>query len=526
MSQIQYRGPVVLAILDGFGLSRQLPGNAVKQADLPFLSHIVQKYPSLSLQASGEAVGVLPGQMGNSEVGHLALGTGQIIPQGSARVQSALQSGEIWQSSAWRNLIQYLKTHHSVLHFSGIFSDGGVHSDISHLMAMIKQAHQEGISKIRLHLVLDGRDVAPQSAERYIKQITDFFATFPGADYQIASGGGRMVFVADRYQNDWSIVKAGWDAMVHGQAPYQFESALQAIQSFRAQDPNLQDQYLPPFIITRNQRPVGQIVDHDALVYFDFRADRAVEISMAFTEPQFSYFDRGYTPEVFFAGLSEYDSDRHLPAQQLVAPLRAQTPLNQFLANRQITQLAISETVKFGHITYYFNGNSYEKAAGEQHLEISSDTQPFDTRPWMKSAEITDATLERLDQFQFLRLNFPGADMVGHFGELTPTRIALEAIDLQLSRLAAQINKLGGVLLITADHGNAEELIDNNNQPKTSHTTNPVPLIFYDNTLNLQRYQLKHFRSAGLANVAATIALLLGQTDYPDFWQPPLIEPI
>lgn len=526
MNRLQYRGPVVLAVLDGLGLSRQLSGNAVKQANLPFLSSVVQKYPSLALQASGVAVGVPPDQMGNSEVGHLALGTGQIIPQGSARVQTALQSGEIWQSSTWRDLIHHLKTHHSALHFAGIFSDGGVHSDINHLMAMIRQAHQEGITKIRLHLVLDGRDVTPQSAEQYIQRITDFFATFPEADYKIASGGGRMVFVADRYQNDWAIVKAGWDAMVHGQAPHQFESALEAVQNLRAQDPAIQDQYLPPFVITKNQHPVGQILDHDALVYFDFRADRAVEIAMAFTESNFTHFERGYTPEIFFAGLTEYDSDRHIPAQQLLPPLKSQTPLNQFLASRQITQLAVSETVKFGHITYYFNGNSYEKAAGEQHLEIPSDTQPFNTRPWMKTAEITDTVLEHLDQFQFIRLNFPGADMVGHFGEMIPTKLALEAIDLQLSRLATQIDKLGGVLLITADHGNAEELLDNNNQPKTSHTTNPVPFIFYDNTANPQRYQLKHFESAGLANVAATVALLLGQSDYPDFWQPPLIQPV
>lgn len=524
MSTIKYRGPVVLAVLDGFGLRRERPGNAIKQASLPFLEKISRVYPSLSLEASGPAVGLAPGQMGNSEVGHLTMGTGQIIPQVSTMVDQALSSGVMWQSAAWQAAMQQLKQYHSTLHFAGIFSDGGVHSHIDHLFAMIRRAHEEGITKIRIHAVLDGRDVSPQSAEQYLAKLQALFAEFPDADYKIASGGGRMVFVADRYGNDWSVVKAGWDAIVHGRAPRQFSDPIQAVETLRSEQDDPQDQYLPPFVICQNDRPVGPVIDQDVIIYFDFRADRAVEISEAFTATDFSHFDRGHVPETLFVGMSEYDVDRHLPANCLVMPSSAELPLNQFLAQRQVSQLALSETVKFGHITYYFNGASYQPATLESHLEVSSDTAPFNTRPWMKSAEITDLLLENIEKYQFIRVNYPGADMVGHFGELYPTKIALEAIDLQLSRLATALDALGGVLLITADHGNAEELIDAEGLPKTSHTLNPVPLIFYDNTNNRTKYQFTPVKSPGIANIAATIAVLLGQSNTPHCWQPPLIQ--
>ncbi len=229
-------------------------------------------------------------------------------------------------------------------------------------------------------------------------------------------------------------------------------------------------------------------------------------------------------PEVYFAGLTEYDSDRHIPKNILVPPVVIELPLNVFLGQNKISQLAISETVKFGHITYYFNGNSYKKARGEEQIDIPSDLQPFNTRPWMKSAEITDIALEKLDQFKFIRLNYPGGDMVGHFAELEPTIIAMEAIDLQLARLAKKVDDLGGMMIITADHGNAEELLDKNGVQKTSHTSNLVPCIFYDNTANAKRYRAASVAAPGLANLAATIAVLLGLPDYPAPWQPPLIK--
>lgn len=528
MSGFKYQGPIVLAIMDGVGIRASKRGNAVLRAHTGFICHALTHHYSLPLAASGEAVGLLPGTMGNSEVGHNTIGAGQIPKQGIARIQTAFDSGDIWLSKAWQDAIKQVKKNHSTLHFSGIFSDGQVHSSIDHLFAMIKEAHQLGIKRIRVHAVLDGRDVAPQSAEIYLQKFQKFINTFPDQpDYKIASAGGRMVFVADRYESDWSIVEAGWRAMVEGKAEHQFEDPNTAIASLRAKNPNLQDQYFPPFVISENNQPIGKIKSGDSLIYFDFRADRAVEITEAFTATKFTHFKRGkFQPEsIYFAGLSEYDSDRHLPKNHLVPPLKIANTLNQFLASKQISQLAISETVKFGHITYYFNGNSYTKAKNEKHLELPSDQVPFNQRPWMQSAQIADQVIANLEKFDFIRVNFPGGDMVGHFAELEPTILALEAIDLQLARIAKEVDRLGGAMIITSDHGNAEELIDSHGNPKTSHTTNPVPCIFYDNTLNAKHRAISRLKKPGLANLAATIAVMLGATDYPSSWQAPLIRP-
>lgn len=595
MQKLHYDGPIVLVVMDGVGLSAHRSGNAVRQAYTEFLDSAMLKYLNIPLQASGEAVGIMPGQMGNSEVGHNALGSGQIIKQGVAQIEAAFATGDIWLSKAWQGAIKYLKANekvHPTLHFAGIFSDGGVHSDIKHLEQMIKQAYSEGVRKIRIHCVFDGRDVSPQSEPKYIERLEKFCSQFKDADFRIASGAGRMVAVADRYESDWGMVKLGWDMMVHGKAPRQFKSATEAIKTFRKENPKIQDQYLPAFVIVedlasrsvlasrsikakdtsinsaRKVVPVGKVQDGDAFIYYDFRADRAVEIAQAFTEKDFDKFDRSnagakvtrnknvaarvendklslkpqakmkfskaevaskkkasnWLPEIFFVAMTEYNSDKHLPKNILVPPVKIADPLNVFLGHNKVSQMAISETVKFGHITYYFNGNSYKKMPREGQVEIVSDTLPFNTRPWMKSAEITDAALVSMEKFQFVRLNYPGGDMVGHFGELEPTIVAMEAIDLQLSRLAKKVDELGGMMIITADHGNAEELLDKNGVAKTAHTTNPVPCIFYDNTTNAKKYSSANLKDAGLSNVAATIAILLGLPDYPAIWRKPLIK--
>lgn len=534
MSNIKYQGPVVLAVLDGVGLNPNPRGNALKRAHTEFLDRVMTEYPMVELGASGEYVGILKDTMGNSEVGHNALGSGQIIKQGIAKIEEAFLTGDIWETKTWKDAIENVKKHNSTLHFSGIFSDGGVHSHIDHLLKMVERAHAENIEHIRFHLVFDGRDVPPQSAEKYIKQLENHLKSYKdNPDYKIASGGGRMVYVADRYGTDWNVVKAGWDAIVHGKARNVFElngndtfkTTRVALETFRDQDPKIQDQYLPPFVLVENGKPVGTVNDYDSFIYFDFRADRALEIAEAFTFNDFPHFDRKSRPKnLYFAGLTEYEADLHVPAHQLVPPIEIKNTLNQFLGKKKISQLAISETAKFGHITYYFNGNSYEKAPGEDHLKIPSYTQPFNTRPWMKSAEITDAVLKNLKNYDFIRINYPGGDMVGHFGDLEATITALEAIDLQLARLAKVIDDLGGLLLITADHGNAEELLDSKGNPKTAHTLNPVPAIFYDNTLNRSRYRLSNLKNPGLANLASTLALLLGLETYPDVWEPPLIS--
>lgn len=530
MDKLQFDGPVVLAILDGVGIAPDGPGNAISKARTTFLGKASSnKYLHVALNASGEAVGLLPGTMGNSEVGHNTMGCGQIIKHGIAHIKEAFDNGSIWQSEAWRKVIATVAKDGAehTLHFSGIFSDGGVHSDINQLEQMIEKAYEEGVRKMRIHPVFDGRDVAPQSEPKYVNRIEEFAKKFADADIKIASGGGRMTTTADRYENDWSMVERGWNIMVHGISNNKFHSANEAIEFFRSKDPEAQDQYLPDFVIVdENDQPIGKVEKGDAFIYIDFRADRAVEIATAFDSREFTKFNRGNSyvvDDICFAGLTEYDSDKHIPKNRLIEPNYVTNPLNEFLGKKGISELGISETVKFGHITYFFNGNSSKEAPHEKFIEIPSYTEPFNTRPWMKAAEVTDAVIENMDKFDFIRINYPGGDMVGHFADIDATEIAIEAIDLSLSRIAKKVDELGGCLIIVADHGNAEELIDENGLPKTAHSMNLVPFIIYDNTENRAKYTLNKVENPGLSNVAATIAVLLGQDDYPDVWQKPLI---
>ncbi len=357
--------------------------------------------------------------------------------------------------------------------------------------------------------------------ERYVAEFKDL-------DIKIATGGGRMVYVADRYENDWQIVARGWDAMMNTRADYYFKTPEEAIAMLRRIDPNCQDQNLSPFVIVdEKDNPVGKINKGDALIYFDFRADRAVEIAEAFTLWEFPYFNRGdYKPsDVYFVGMTEYNSDTHVPYNRLVEPVEFGETLSQFLGKHKISQLAVSETVKFGHVTYYFNGNSYEKAEKEEFIEIKSDTGDFEKYPKMKTEEITKTVCEKMKDYKFVRLNYPGGDMVGHTANLEATVKAMEAIDDGLSKIAKKVDELGGMMIVVADHGNAEELLDNDGNKKTSHTTNLVPCIFYDNTRNNEKYQLADIVSPGLSNIAATIAELIGLKDYPAEWQNALIEP-
>ena len=533
MNKLQYDGPVVLAILDGVGLAPDAPGNAVSKARTPFLGQAAKKYLHVALDASGEAVGLLPGQVGNSEVGHNTMGCGRAIRQGIARIEEAFDTGEIFDSEAWRGaMAQVLKSGdtgdtRATLHFAGIFSDGGVHSHISHLEQMIVKAYEEGVRKIRVHAIFDGRDVSPQAEPKYIQRFEAFAARFPNADIRIASGGGRMVCVADRYENDWSVVAKGWDMMVNGEADYYFKTPEEAITILRRINPKVQDQDLPPFVIVgQDERPVGKIEKGDALIYFDFRADRAIEVAQAFTYWDFPYFNRGsYSPDdVYFVGMTEYNSDTHVPEHRLVEPKYITETLNKFLSERNVSQLAVSETVKFGHITYYFNGNSYDKAKGEEFLQVDSYIEPFETRPWMKSAEITDKVLENLEKYKFVRINYPGGDMVGHTANIEATIVAMEAIDISLKRIYEKVAELGGCLVIVADHGNAEDLLDCDGRPKTSHTLNLVPCIICDDTRNHFHYKFSRISNPGLENIAATIAKLCGQNELPQDWSQSLIE--
>ncbi len=493
-------GPLLVIVMDGVGLGRGDEADAVALARTPVLDWLMRNCPWVKLKAHGTAVG-LPSDadMGNSEVGHNALGAGRIFDQGAKLVGKSIESGRMFEGRTWKKLIQYCKANDGALHFIGLLSDGNVHSHQDHLHAMIDRAASEGVRRLFVHILLDGRDVPETSALTYVDRLENYLARYDGSEgrtYKIASGGGRMVTTMDRYEADWSIVERGWNAHVHGKARG-FGSAREAIETYRSEQEGLIDQFIPPFVIVRNGTPVGPIRDGDSVIFFNFRGDRAIEISKAFESDEFPHFDRGRRPKVEYAGMLEYDGDAHIPKQYLVEPPHIERTLGEYLARNGIRQFACSETQKFGHVTYFWNGNrtGMFDPETEEYLEIPSDQVPFEQRPWMKSAEIADATIERIHKgtFKFGRINFANGDMVGHTGDRNAAIIAVEAVDLALGRVLEAIREEGGVALVTADHGNSDEMYEREKdgsfaideatglpKPRTSHSLNPVPLILYD----------------------------------------------
>ena len=536
-----YKGPVVLIIMDGVGIKEIETGNAVSNAKKPILDNCMKKYPMQKLKAHGTAVG-LPsdGDMGNSEVGHNAIGAGQVYSQGAKLVSESLASKSMYQSEVWQSLVADAKKG-GTLHFIGLLSDGNVHSHIDHLLAMLDEAKEEGVSKVRIHILLDGRDVGETSALQYVDQLEEKLASLSddSHDYRIASGGGRMVITMDRYGANWGMVEAGWKTHVRGEGR-QFATAKEAIETYRSEIPNVIDQDLPAFVIAENGSPVGTIEDGDSVILYNFRGDRAQELTVAFESgAEFDKFDRVRVPNVNYAGMLEYDGDLHIPKKFLVSPPVIRNTLGELLANKGIAQLAISETQKYGHVTYFFNGNRSSKFNDEleEYIEIPSDIVPFEQRPWMKSAEITDKLVELISEnkYPFMRVNFPNGDMVGHTGVFESAVIGVESVDIALKRILPAIDAVGGMAIITADHGNAEEMFelakdgtpkadkDGRIKAKTSHTLNKVPCIFYDNTENKDKYEVVDSDSYGLANIAATIADLLG-VEKPDCWESSMIK--
>ena len=538
---IKYNGPVVLIIMDGVGIKEIETGNAVEQAKKPILNSCLQNYPWQKLKAHGTAVG-LPSDadMGNSEVGHNAIGAGQVYSQGAKLVSESLESKAMFESSVWKSLAaDALKG--GTMHFIGLLSDGNVHSHIDHLMMMLDEAKAEGIKKVRIHALLDGRDVGETSALTYVDQLENKLSELSGDgyDYKIASGGGRMKITMDRYGANWDMVSEGWKTHVLGEGR-QFASCKEAIETYRNEIPGVIDQDLPAFIIAENNAPVGTIEDGDSVILYNFRGDRAQELTVAFESgADFDKFDRVRVPNVNYAGMLEYDGDLHIPKQFLVAPPVIKNTLGELCAEKGIKQLAISETQKYGHVTYFFNGNRSSKfdEKTETYIEIPSDVVPFEQRPWMKSAEITDELCKLIseNEYPFMRVNFPNGDMVGHTGSLESTIIGVESVDIALKRILPAIDAVGGMAIITADHGNAEEMFelgkdgapktDKNGKikSKTSHTLNKVPCIFYDNTENKDEYEVIDSDSYGLANIASTIALLLGE-EPRECWEKPMIK--
>ena len=533
--------PLLLVILDGVGATDRgaSEGNAIAAANIPVLKGLWSGSPTIRIQAHGKAVGMpSDDDMGNSEVGHNVLGCGRVFDQGAKLVSNSIDSGELFAGEAWNWVLEPLKgSSDRTLHLIGLLSDGNVHSHIDHLKALIAGAKKSGVKRVRVHALLDGRDVPEKSALEYTEPFEAFLKELRSSEFdvKIASGGGRMTVTMDRYDADWSMVERGWKFHVLGEGRA-FSSIKEAIQTFREEDPKVIDQYLPGFVISENGKPVGTIHDGDSVVFFNFRGDRAIEISKAFTEKNFKPFDRKRTPDVRYAGMMQYDGDLKLPEKYLVSPPAIDRTLGEYMASEKITQYAISETQKFGHVTFFWNGNrsGYIDKTTETYVEIPSDVIPFDQKPDMKAPEITDTLLTALDgRNKFLRVNFANGDMVGHTGNFDATVRAMETLDKCIKRLKDAADRLGAVMLITADHGNADEMyqldkkggvqVQNSRPvPKTSHTLNPVNLCLYDPK---QRFSLKtNSASAGLGNMASTVLDILGYEAPEDYLESLLIR--
>ena len=520
------RRPVVLVIMDGIGNSELVAGNAVKAAYMPTLDKLSKIGVQTEIKAHGLAVG-LPSDddMGNSEVGHNAIGSGQIYSQGAKLVNESIATGDIYKTDTWKQAVDI--SDESTLHFLGLLSDGNVHSNIAHLESLIENAKKAGVKKVRVHTLMDGRDVPETSGLIYIERLEAFMDGLNDENFnaKIASGGGRMYITMDRYNADWAMVERGWKTHVLGEGRY-FDSASEAIETYR-DELGVNDQDLHEFVIVEDGKPVGTIEDNDSVIFYNFRGDRALEITRAFTEDEFGHFERVRTPDVFYAGMLQYDGDSHIPEHYLVQPPHINNTLTERLVEEGINEYAISETQKFGHVTYFWNGNKLNKFSEqlETWVEVKSDLVPFEQRPWMQAAQITDKLIDAIDsqEYDFLRVNYPNGDMVGHTGNLAATQIAVETVDLQLARILKAVDRNNAILLVTADHGNAEEMYekrkatDTEDRPKTSHTTNLVPFFFYNQEVKLKEGLF------GLANIAATVADLLDVESNP-IWEESMIE--
>ena len=536
--KITRKGPVVLVIMDGVGFGKYTDGDAVASAMTKSLDGLYKDYPWTKLKAHGLAVG-LPSDadMGNSEVGHNAMGCGRVFAQGAALVSNSIKSGDMFKGATWVKLVENCKKNSSALHFIGLLSDGNVHSHIDHLKAMVKEAKEEGVKKVRIHALLDGRDVGEMSALEYFDPFVEYLESLndESFDAKIASGGGRMVITMDRYNANWDMVRKGWETHVLGEGR-QFASAHEAIETLRAETGAI-DQDLPPFVIAKDGKAIGTIEDGDSVILFNFRGDRALEITKAFEAENLTEFDRKRRPNVEYAGMMEYDGDLHVPAQFLVSPPSIDRTMAEYLCATGLKQFSISETQKFGHVTYFFNGNKTGKFNEEleEYVEIPSDIVPFEERPWMKCAEIADRVIKEVEsgKWDLIKLNFPNGDMVGHTGVFEAVVCSMEAMDLQIGRIWDAIKKAGGVMVVTADHGNADDIYehgkdgslklkkDGEPKSKTSHSLNPVPCIVCDSAYNGE-YSKELKTGLGISSIPATLMNLLGY-DAPEDYDPSVI---
>ncbi|NLW07422.1 MAG: 2,3-bisphosphoglycerate-independent phosphoglycerate mutase [Clostridia bacterium] len=492
------RKPILLMILDGFGLGPPADSNAISRGNLVNYRRLLDNYPHTRLQASGEAVGLPAGQMGNSEVGHLNIGAGRIVYQELTRISKAIRDGSFFSNEVLLKAVRATREKGGKLHLMGLLSDGGVHSHLEHLYALLELAQREGLQQVYIHAFLDGRDVPPSSAAGYL-QAVEAECRRRGIG-EIATIMGRY-YAMDRDRR-WDRVERAYRALVSGEGRQEL-SASEAIQHAYASD--ITDEFVEPVVITRAGRPLAVVQDNDSVIFFNFRADRAREITRAFVDRDFEPFARpGGRLDIEYVCLTQYDVT--IPAPVAFPPQVLKNVLGEVIAAAGLKQLRIAETEKYAHVTFFFNGGIEEPFPGEDRLLIPSPkVATYDQKPEMSAREVTEAVLARLDSYDFIVLNYANPDMVGHTGDLQATIAALETIDDCLGRIVAAMRERQAPLLVTADHGNAEVMREPDGEPHTAHTSNQVPFILVDDSFIGVK-----LREGVLEDVAPTVLDLLG----------------
>jgi 2,3-bisphosphoglycerate-independent phosphoglycerate mutase len=492
--------PVLLCILDGFALRENKEGNAVAQAHKPNFDRYWNEFPHAMLEASGNAVGLPEGQMGNSEVGHLNIGAGRIVYQDLTRVTKAIEEGSFFENETFLSAIKHEKEHDSALHLCGLVSDGGVHSHIDHLFALLELAAKENVKNVYVHAFLDGRDVAPDSAVKYIEQLQEKMKeTGVG---QIATVQGRY-YAMDRDKR-WERTGKSYRAMVYGEGPTS-RDPIEAIKE--SYEKEVYDEFVVPTVIVDEKgEPVGRIQDHDSIIFFNFRPDRAIQISLALANDDFDGFDRGpkRPKDLYYVCLTEYSE--LVQGHVAYKSTDLENTFGEVVAKNNLKQLRIAETEKYPHVTFFFSGGREEPFRGEERILINSPkVATYDLKPEMSAYEVTDALLKEIaeNKHDAIILNFANPDMVGHSGKLEPTIRAVEAVDECLGKVVDLVLEKGGVAVIIADHGNADMVIDENGRPHTAHTTFPVPFIVTKKGVKLREKGI-------LADVSPTLLDLLG----------------
>jgi 2,3-bisphosphoglycerate-independent phosphoglycerate mutase len=466
--------PVMLCILDGFGLREETKGNAVAAANKPNFDRYWNKYPHTTLGASGHAVGLPDGQMGNSEVGHLNIGAGRVVYQDLTRLTKAIHEGSFFHNETFLQAIKHVRAQNSSLHLYGLLSDGGVHSHIKHLFALLELAAEEKLEKVFVHAFLDGRDVSPESSVDYIHKLQAKMDELGVG--KIATLQGRY-YAMDRDKR-WERTEKSYNAMVYGEGPA-YQDPIQAVHE--SYEKSVYDEFvMPTVLVDKQSQPVGKIQDEDAIIFFNFRPDRAIQISQAFTNADFRGFDRGEHPpkDLFYVCITKFSES--VGGYVAYKPTNLDNTLGEVLSQNNLRQLRIAETEKYPHVTFFFSGGREDPFPGEKRILINSPkVATYDLKPEMSAYEVTDALLTEIDEenFDVIILNFANPDMVGHSGKLEPTVKAVEAVDECLGKLVDALLAKNGVAIITADHGNADMVFDELGNPHTAHTTNPVPCI-------------------------------------------------